>query len=45
MVYLEHVPSVVVTQSNDTRKIGGIESEVSNKLDMLKLDSKNQNMR
>lgn len=29
VVYLDHVPSVVVTQTNDTNKVGGVEIEVS----------------
>lgn len=28
VVYLEHIPSVVVTKSNTTNKIGGVEIEV-----------------
>lgn len=30
VVYLDHVPSVVVMKTNDTSKIGGVEIEVGN---------------
>lgn len=29
VVYLDHVPSVIVMTNNDTQKIGGVEIEVS----------------
>ncbi|XP_061712746.1 glutamate receptor ionotropic, delta-2 [Cydia pomonella] len=32
VVYLDHVPSVVVTKDNDTNKIGGVEIEILNTL-------------
>ncbi|XP_063822067.1 glutamate receptor ionotropic, kainate glr-3 [Ostrinia nubilalis] len=32
VVYLDHVPSVVVTKTNDTTKVGGVEIEILNTL-------------
>nr|QEI46869.1 ionotropic receptor 68a [Galleria mellonella] len=32
VVYLDHVPSVVVTMSNDSNKVGGVEIEILNTL-------------
>ncbi|KAL0842467.1 hypothetical protein ABMA28_014563 [Loxostege sticticalis] len=32
VVYLDHVPSVVVTKTNDTSKVGGVEIEILNTL-------------
>lgn len=29
VVYLDHIPSVVVIKNNDSQKVGGVEVEVS----------------
>lgn len=32
VVYLDHIPSVVVVKNNDSQKVGGVEVEVSRSL-------------